>query len=126
MHFVKALCQVSKDELAGAQPRMYSLNKLVEISYYNMERIRLEWSRIWAVLGNFMNFFTPRILFYLQYLVLFCFHEFFFLGNYFNVVGCNDSQHISIFATDSLKQLSLKFLEKGELQNFHFQKDFLR
>ena len=71
MHFVKALCQVSKDELAGAQPRMYSLNKLVEISYYNMERIRLEWSRIWAVLGNFMNFFTPRILFYLQYLVLF-------------------------------------------------------
>ena len=97
MHFVKALCQVSKDELAGAQPRMYSLNKLVEISYYNMERIRLEWSRIWAVLGN-----------------------------YFNVVGCNDSQHISIFATDSLKQLSLKFLEKGELQNFHFQKDFLR
>ena len=36
------------------------------------------------------------------------------------------SQHIAIFATDSLKQLSLKFLEKGELQNFHFQKDFLR
>jgi brefeldin A-inhibited guanine nucleotide-exchange protein len=27
---------------------------------------------------------------------------------------------------DSLKQLSMKFLEKGELQNFHFQKDFLR
>lgn len=24
------------------------------------------------------------------------------------------------------RQLSLKFLEKGELQNFHFQKDFLR
>ena len=54
------------------------------------------------------------------------FSRIFFLGNYFNVVGCNDSQHISIFATDSLKQLSLKFLEKGELQNFHFQKDFLR
>ena len=48
------------------------------------------------------------------------------LGNHFNVVGCNDSQQIAIFATDSLKQLSLKFLEKGELQNFHFQKDFLR
>ena len=63
VHFVKALCQVSKDELAGAQPRMYSLNKLVEISYYNMERIRLEWSRIWAVLGNFRNFFTPEYYF---------------------------------------------------------------
>ena len=69
----------------------------VEISYYNMDRIRLQWSRIWAVLGN-----------------------------HFNVVGCNDSQKISIYATDLLKQLSLKFLEKGELQNFHFQKDFLR
>ncbi len=95
VHFVKALCQVSKEEIAS--PRMYSLNKLVEISYYNMERIRLEWSRIWQVLGN-----------------------------HFNVVGCNESQQIAIFATDSLKQLSLKFLEKGELQNFHFQKDFLR
>ena len=42
------------------------------------------------------------------------------------MVGCNDSQNVSIFAVDSLKQLSLKFLEKGELQNFHFQKDFLR
>ena len=42
------------------------------------------------------------------------------------MVGCNDSQTVSIFAVDSLKQLSLKFLEKGELQNFHFQKDFLR
>ena len=55
VHFVKALCQVSKDEICGAHPRMYSLNKLVEISYYNMERIRLQWSRIWAVLGNHFN-----------------------------------------------------------------------
>jgi Sec7-like guanine-nucleotide exchange factor len=46
----------------------------VEISYYNMERIRLEWSRIWQVLGN-----------------------------HFNVVGCNESQTISIFAVDSLR-----------------------
>ena len=80
-----------------SKPRMFCLNKLVEISYYNMERIRLEWSRIWQVLGN-----------------------------HFNIVGCNESQQISFFAVDSLKQLSLKFLEKGELQNFHFQKDFLR
>ena len=43
VHFVKSLCQVSKDEICGAHPRMYSLNKLVEISYYNMERIRLQW-----------------------------------------------------------------------------------
>ena len=37
------------------QPRMFSLQKLVEISYYNMNRIRMEWSNIWAVLGEHFN-----------------------------------------------------------------------
>ena len=54
--FVQALCAVSSDELANpTHPRMFSLTKLVEISYYNMNRIRLEWSRIWAVLGDHFN-----------------------------------------------------------------------
>lgn len=51
--FVKALCQISLDELHGAQPRTFSLQKIVEISYYNMGRIRLQWSRIWQ--GNIDN-----------------------------------------------------------------------
>ena len=38
---------------------MFSLTKLVEISYYNMGRIRLQWSRIWQVLGKF---FLNRII----------------------------------------------------------------
>lgn len=96
--FVTALVAVSMDELSNqAQPRMYSLQKIVEISYYNMGRIRLQWSRIWAVLGD-----------------------------YFNKVGCSQIEEISFFCVDSLRQLSMKFLEKGELSNFHFQKDFLR
>ena len=54
--FVQALCAVSSDELANpTHPRMFSLTKIVEISYYNMNRIRLEWSRIWAVLGDHFN-----------------------------------------------------------------------
>ena len=54
--FVQGLCAVSLDELSNpAHPRMFSLNKIVEISYYNMGRIRLEWSRIWAVLGDHFN-----------------------------------------------------------------------
>ncbi|EDW78041.1 uncharacterized protein Dwil_GK24228 [Drosophila willistoni] len=95
--FVKALCQVSVDELQQPQPRMFSLQKIVEISYYNMERIRLQWSRIWQVLGE-----------------------------HFNTVGCNSNEEISFFALDSLRQLSMKFMEKGEFSNFRFQKDFLR
>ncbi|EAT34779.1 AAEL013012-PA, partial [Aedes aegypti] len=95
--FVKALCQVSLDELTRPQPRMFSLQKIVEISYYNMGRIRLQWSRIWQILGE-----------------------------HFNAVGCNINEEIAFFALDSLRQLSMKFIEKGEFTNFRFQKDFLR
>jgi brefeldin A-inhibited guanine nucleotide-exchange protein len=35
-------------------------------------------------------------------------------------------QTIALFAVDSLRQLSMKFLERGEFAHFHFQKDFLR
>lgn len=56
VHFVKALCQVSVEELSNPiHPRMFCMQKLVEISYYNMGRIRLQWSRIWAVLGDHFN-----------------------------------------------------------------------
>ncbi|XP_075702291.1 brefeldin A-inhibited guanine nucleotide-exchange protein 2 isoform X2 [Rhinoderma darwinii] len=96
--FVRWLCAVSLDELASVhQPRMFSLQKIVEISYYNMNRIRLQWSRIWQVIGE-----------------------------HFNKVGCNPNEDVAIFAVDSLRQLSMKFLEKDELANFRFQKDFLR
>ncbi|XP_075525002.1 ADP ribosylation factor guanine nucleotide exchange factor Sec71 isoform X2 [Dermacentor variabilis] len=96
--FVRALCQVSLEELANpSHPRMFSLQKIVEISYYNMGRIRLQWSRIWEVLGE-----------------------------HFNRVGCSPSEDVAFFALDSLRQLSMKFIEKGEFPNFRFQKDFLR
>ncbi|XP_015926421.1 brefeldin A-inhibited guanine nucleotide-exchange protein 1 isoform X1 [Parasteatoda tepidariorum] len=96
--FVKALCQVSLEELANSShPRMFSLQKIVEISYYNMGRIRLKWARIWEVLGE-----------------------------HFNKVGCSPIEDVAFFAVDSLRQLSMKFLEKGEFTNFRFQKEFLR
>lgn len=98
VEFVRALCAVSMDELANVgHPRMFSLQKIVEISYYNMGRIRLQWSRIWHVIGD-----------------------------HFNKIGCYPNEEIALFAVDSLRQLSTKFLEKGEFANFRFQKDFLR
>ncbi|VDD93760.1 unnamed protein product [Enterobius vermicularis] len=98
VHFVKALCSVSREELSTAgNPRMFMLQKIVEISFYNMGRIRLQWSRIWTVLGE-----------------------------HFNKAGCNTNEFVAHFAVDALRQLSMKFLERGELHNFRFQKDFLR
>ncbi|CAI2293890.1 unnamed protein product [Caenorhabditis sp. 36 PRJEB53466] len=98
VHFVRALCAVSREELSNPQaPRMFLLGKVVEVAFYNMNRIRLEWSRIWQVIGE-----------------------------HFNAAGCNTNEGVAHFAVDALRQLSIKFLEKGELPNFRFQKDFLR
>ena len=41
VEFFAALCGVSAEELKQSPPRVFSLTKLVEISYYNMTRIRL-------------------------------------------------------------------------------------
>jgi brefeldin A-inhibited guanine nucleotide-exchange protein len=61
--FVQALSEVSWDEIQSSgsspRPRMFSLQKLVEISYYNMGRIRLEWSNIWLILGEHFNQVSP-------------------------------------------------------------------
>ncbi|KAI0711073.1 hypothetical protein C8T65DRAFT_648070 [Cerioporus squamosus] len=57
--FVRALCDVSWEEIQSSglsqHPRLFSLQKLVEISYYNMSRIRLEWSNMWEILGEHFN-----------------------------------------------------------------------
>lgn len=101
IHFVRALSEVSNEEIQSSAhadtPRMYSLQKVVEISYYNMKRVRFEWSNIWVVLGD-----------------------------HFNQVGCNENISVSFFALDALRQLSSRFLEIDELPHFKFQKDFLR
>jgi brefeldin A-inhibited guanine nucleotide-exchange protein len=101
IHFARALCEVSWDEIkvsgSNDSPRTYSLQKIVEISYYNMTRVRFEWSHIWDVLGE-----------------------------HFNRVGCHANTAIVFFALDSLRQLSMRFLEIEELAGFKFQKDFLK
>jgi hypothetical protein len=57
--FVQALSDVSWEEIQSSglsqHPRVFSLQKLVEISYYNMNRIRLEWSNLWDILGEHFN-----------------------------------------------------------------------
>ncbi|GAB4844373.1 Brefeldin A-inhibited guanine nucleotide-exchange protein 2 [Ancistrocladus abbreviatus] len=96
--FVKALCKVSMEELCSASdPRVFSLTKIVEIAHYNMNRIRLVWSSIWHVLSDF-----------------------------FITIGCSENLSIAIFAMDSLRQLSMKFLEREELANYNFQNEFMK
>ncbi|XP_051144321.1 brefeldin A-inhibited guanine nucleotide-exchange protein 1 isoform X2 [Andrographis paniculata] len=96
--FVKALCKVSMLELQSpTDPRVFSLTKIVEVAHYNMNRIRLVWSRIWSVLSEF-----------------------------FVAVGLSENLSVAIFVMDSLRQLAMKFLEREELANYNFQNEFLR
>ncbi|KAF6762645.1 Sec7-domain-containing protein [Ephemerocybe angulata] len=99
--FVRALCAVSWEEIQSSgpsqHPRLFSLQKLVDISYYNMNRIRIEWSNLWEILGE-----------------------------HFNQVCCHPNAHVGFFALDALRQLAMRFLEKEELAHFMFQKDFLK
>ncbi|EGW31585.1 uncharacterized protein SPAPADRAFT_72363 [Spathaspora passalidarum NRRL Y-27907] len=99
--FVRALSEVANEEIESSgqssNPRTFSLQKVVDICYYNMNRIRLEWSHLWAIIGET-----------------------------FNTVGCHTNPAISFFALDSLRQLSMRFLEIEELTHFKFQKEFLK
>jgi brefeldin A-inhibited guanine nucleotide-exchange protein len=99
--FATALTEISWDEIkvsgSNDSPRTYSLQKIVEISYYNMNRVRYEWSHIWDVLGG-----------------------------HFNQVGCHDNMNVVFSALDSLRQLSMRFMEIEELAGFKFQEDFLK
>lgn len=96
--FVQALRIVSEQELSNVSaPRVFSLQKIVEITYYNMGRIRVVWTKIWGVLST-----------------------------YFIQAGCHPNLNVSMYAIDSLRQLAMKFLEKDELASFQFQKQFFR
>ncbi|KAF2304240.1 hypothetical protein GH714_028804 [Hevea brasiliensis] len=97
VEFFTALCGVSAEELRQTPARVFSLQKLVEISYYNMARIRMVWARIWSVLAN-----------------------------HFISAGSHHEEKIAMYAIDSLRQLGMKYLERAELTNFTFQNDILK
>ncbi|XP_058108815.1 brefeldin A-inhibited guanine nucleotide-exchange protein 5 [Magnolia sinica] len=97
VEFFTALCGVSAEELKQTPARVFSLQKLVEISYYNMARIRMVWARIWSVLSN-----------------------------HFISAGSHHDEKIAMYAIDSLRQLGMKYLERAELTNFTFQNDILK
>jgi len=113
-YFIKALCSVSLLEISSSgamndlrgkdisfdlyTPRVFSLQKIVEVADCNMHiRSRISWAKIWNELAL-----------------------------HFTQIGIHDNYALAMFAVDSLKQLSIKFLQKDELSNFNFQRLFLK
>lgn len=99
--FVNGLVFVAREEIKSsgnsAEPRMFCLQKMVDVCYYNMSRIRLQWSELWKVMNQ-----------------------------EFNEFGCNSNNAVAFFAIDSLRQLSERFFNIEELSHFKFQKEFLK
>jgi hypothetical protein len=112
--FINALCAVSLQEISASgsmnslrgrdmmvdisTSRVFSLQKIVEVADYNMHtRSRIAWSNIWNELANL-----------------------------FAQIGVHQNYALAMYAVDSLKQLSIKFLQKDELSNFNFQRVFLK
>lgn len=84
--------------LVDETPRVFSLQKLVEVADFNMDiRPRVIWSNVWGVLGG-----------------------------HFAAAGLHSNHRVAMYAIDSLRQLSLKFLDKDELRDFNFQRMFLK
>ncbi|KAG7807449.1 hypothetical protein KL921_004207 [Ogataea angusta] len=99
--FIAALSEVAHEEIESSgqsqNPRIFSLQKMVDVCYYNMGRIRVQWSALWAVMNE-----------------------------KFNEFGCHQNTSIAFFALDSLRQLSERFFAIEELSHFKFQKEFLK
>lgn len=99
--FVRALAAVAQDEVQllglSPQPRVYLLQKMVDVCYYNMGRIRVEWAKLWAEMAPV-----------------------------FNSAGSSLNAAVALLALDLLRQLSMRFLEIEELEHFSFQREFLR
>ena len=90
LDFISCLCKLSEEELK-TNSRIFSLQKLVEVADYNMNRIRIIWSRIWNIMKEF-----------------------------FSKAGCHPNNQVSMFVIDSLKQLSNKFLHVSFILNYRW------
>lgn len=80
-----------------------------------MNRIRLEWSNMWDILGEHFNQVRSEVHVGVTARLK--------IGPQ---VCCHKNPHVGFFALDALRQLAMRFLEKEELAHFKFQKDFLR
>ena len=76
-HMIRALILVSSREVEGDPPRLFALQRLVEVADFNMnERPRIVWRKMWGLMQE-----------------------------HFTSVGCHSNQQVSMYAIDSLRQL---------------------
>ena len=87
-----------RSKIGNQQPVIFCLQKLVEVAHFNLEsRGRLVWDKLWGLMAA-----------------------------HFESTALHTNAAVAMYAVDSLKQLSLKFLRREELSEFEFQRKFMR
>lgn len=88
----------SGEQFHHTQPNIYNLQKLVEVTHYNMEsRPRLLFADIWVTVADHLT-----------------------------NVALHSNSAVAMYAVDSFRQLSIQYLKRDELEVFEFQKRFLK
>ena len=81
-----------------SQPNIYSLQKLVEVTHYNMDsRPRLVFSELWDTVSAHLT-----------------------------STALHSNPAVAMYAVDSFRQLSIQFLQRGETEGFEVQRRFLK
>ncbi|XP_053990298.1 uncharacterized protein LOC128882644 [Hylaeus volcanicus] len=99
--FVYQLCDVAMEELKLTKPRMFCLQKIVEVADYNVNRIGIVKKKFWTILVNFFSNITNEISF-------------------------SEKIEIGLYTIDSLRQLFLKVLDQNSCEFNEFQEEFLK
>jgi Sec7-like guanine-nucleotide exchange factor len=98
VEFVEALRTVAETELyAGGVPRVFAVQKVLEVAYYNLNRPVPVWKALWVIIAAF-----------------------------FARAGCHPHQLVAMYVIDALRQLLHRFLQRPELVAANFQPVMLR
>ena len=90
--------RISGDQFHHTQPNIYNLQKLVEVTHYNMEsRPRLLFADIWVTVADHLT-----------------------------NTALHSNPAVAMYAVDSFRQLSIQYLKRDELEVFEFQRRFLK
>lgn len=90
-NFMLALCDVVKNEISTQSNRTFSLHKIIEVANFNLFRQQNELENIWKII------YESFISLVIEYK--------------------NDQLPIVTNIIDSLRQIAIKFLNKGEIRN---------
>jgi len=98
LNHISSTTKNGEQQFHHSQPNIYSLQKLVEVTHYNMDsRPRLVFSEIWTTVSGHLT-----------------------------STALHSNPAVAMYAVDSFRQLSIQFLQRGESEGFEVQRRFLK